>query len=234
MPGIKNVVFVHGAWADGSCWSKVLPTLWARGLHAVAVQNPLSGLPDDVASTNRLINAQDGPVLLVGHSYGGAVITEAGNNPKVAGLVYVAAFAPDAGESPGSLASGYPPTPIFDQFQPVGDGWVLVSPKGVHEDFAQDLPENERNMVLSVQGATNVAILSGQITKPAWRDKPSWFVVAEQDRTISPEQEASTAKRMGAKILTLPASHLAMLSHPDEVAQFVIEAAGSIEVSAAA
>lgn len=234
MPGIKNVVFVHGAWADGSCWSKVLRTVWASGLHAVAVQNPLSGLADDVASTNRLINAQDGPVLLVGHSYGGAVITEAGNNPKVAGLVYVAAFAPDAGESPGSLASGYPQTPIFNQFQPIGDGYVLVTPKGVHEDFAQDLPESERNMVLAVQGATNVAILSGAITKPAWRDKPSWFVVAEQDRTISPEQEASTAKRMGAKILTLAASHLAMLSHPDEVAQFVIQAAKSIEVSAAA
>lgn len=113
MSGIKNVVFVHGAWADGSCWSKVLPTLWASGLHAVAVQNPLSSLADDVASTNRLINAQDGPVLLVGHSYGGVVITEAGNNPKVAGLVYVAAFAPDTGES-GSSQSGWHPIRIVN------------------------------------------------------------------------------------------------------------------------
>jgi len=234
MAGIKNVVFVHGAWADGSCWSKVLPTLWASGLHAVAVQNPLSSLADDVASTNRLINAQDGPVLLVGHSYGGAVITEAGNNPKVAGLVYVAAFAPDTGESAGSLAAGYPTTPIFSQVQPVGDGYLLLTPKGVHEDFAQDLSESERNMVLAVQGATNAGVLGTPITKAAWHDKPTWFVVAEQDRAIQPQQETDTAKRMKAKILTLASSHLPMLSHPDKVAQFVIDAAGSIEVSAAA
>jgi pimeloyl-ACP methyl ester carboxylesterase len=234
MAGIKNVVFVHGAWADGSCWSKVLPTLWASGLHAVAVQNPLSSLAEDVASTNRLINAQDGPVLLVGHSYGGVVITEAGNNPKVAGLVYVAAFAPDTGESGGSLASGYPPTPVFSQIQPVGDGYLLLTPKGVHEDFAQDLSESERNMVLAVQGATKLAVLEVPITKAAWHDKPTWFVVAEQDRAIQPQQEADTAKRMKAKILRLASSHLPMLSHPDKVAQFVIDAAASIEVSAAA
>lgn len=234
MAGIKNVVLVHGAWADGSCWSKVLPILWASRLHAVAVQNPLNSLADDVTSTNRLINAQDGPVLLVGHSYGGAVITEAGNNPKVAGLVYVAAFAPDTGESAGSLAAGYPPTPALSQLQPVGDGFVLLTAKGIHEDFAQDLPENERDMVLAVQGATNVGVLGTPITKAAWRDKPNWFVVAEQDRAIQPEQEANTAKRMKAKILTLASSHLPMLSHAEEVAQFVIDAAASIEVSAAA
>jgi len=208
--------------------------LWASGLHAVAVQNPLSSLADDVASTNRLIDAQDGPVLLVGHSYGGAVITEAGNNPKVAGLVYVAAFAPDTGEPAGSLAAGYPTTPIFSQVQPVGDGYLLLTPKGVHEDFAQDLSESERNMVLAVQGASNAGVLGTPITKAAWRDKPTWFVVAEQDRAIQPQQEADTAKRMKAKILTLASSHLPMLSHPDKVAQFVIDVAGSIEVSAAA
>lgn len=234
MTGIKNVVLVHGAWADGSCWSKVLPMLWASGLHAVAVQNPLSSLAEDVASTNRLINAQEGPVLLVGHSYGGAVITEAGNNPKVAGLVYVAAFAPDAGESAGSLAAGYPATPVLSQLQPVGDGFVLLTAKGIHEDFAQDLPEIEREMVLSVQGATNAAVLGAPITKAAWRDKRTWFVVAEHDRSIAPEQEAATAKRMGAKVLTLSSSHLPMLSHSKEVAKFVIEAAASMEINAAA
>src|SRR5271168_1271709 len=139
MQTVKNVVLVHGAWADGSSWSKIIPLLKAKGLHAVAVQNPLSSIADDVASTNRMIDAQDGPVLLVGHSYGGAVITEAGNNPKVAGLVYVAAFAPDEGETLGGMAQKYPPTPIFSNIQPIEDGYLLLSPKAVTEDFAQDL-----------------------------------------------------------------------------------------------
>jgi len=234
MSGIKNVVLVHGAWADGSCWSKVIPILKNSGLHAVAVQNPLNSLADDAASTNRLINAQDGPVLLVGHSYGGVVITEAGLNPKVSGLVYVAAFAPDTGESGGGLASGYPPTPIFSQIQQVGDNFLMLTAKGVHEDFAQDLPEAEREMVLAVQGATNIEVLGTPITKAAWRERPNWFVVAEQDRAIQPQQEADSAKKMGAKILTLSSSHLPMLSQPDKVAQFIIEAAKSVEVSAAA
>src|ERR1700723_4048621 len=121
MQGIKNIVLVHGAWADGSSWSKVLPILNAKGLHAVAVQNPLSSIADDVASTNRLINAQDGPVLLVGHSYGGAVITEAGNNPKVARLVYVAAFAPEEGETLAGLAQNFPTPPLFSELRPIED-----------------------------------------------------------------------------------------------------------------
>ena len=128
MQGIKNVVLVHGAWADGSSWSKLIPLLQAKGLHVVAVQNPLSSIADDVASTNRLINAQDGLVLLVGHSYGGAVITEAGNNPKVAGLVYVAAFAPDEGETLGGMAQKFPPTPAFSEIQSIADGYLLLTP----------------------------------------------------------------------------------------------------------
>jgi pimeloyl-ACP methyl ester carboxylesterase len=234
MAGVKNVVLVHGAWADGSSWSKIIPILRASGLHAVAVQNPLNSLADDVASTNRHINAQDGPVLLVGHSYGGVVITEAGNNPKVPGLVYVAAFAPDTGESGGGLASHYPNTPIFSQIQPVGDNFVLLTAKGVHEDFAQDLSQSERETVLAVQAASNLGVLGAPITKAAWREKSNWFVVAENDRAISPEQEVATAKRMGAKVLTLPSSHVPMLSQPEKVAQFIIEAAASVEVTAAA
>ena len=136
---VKNVVLVHGAWADGSSWSKIVPLLAAKGLHAIAVQNPLNTLADDVASTNRYINAQDGPVLLVGHSYGGAVITEAGNNPKVAGLVYVAAFAPDEGESAGSLAQGFPQTPISGAFQPIEDGYLLLTHQGVTDRAAVEL-----------------------------------------------------------------------------------------------
>jgi len=234
MQGIKNIVLVHGAWADGSSWSKVLPLLQAAGLHAVAVQNPLGSIADDVASTNRLINAQDGPVLLVGHSYGGAVITEAGNNPKVAGMVYVAAFAPEEGETLGGMASQYPTPPAYSEFRPVDDGYLVLTEKGVRESFAQDLSPAEQSLVFAVQGATQGAILGTPIKKAAWHAKPSWFVIASNDRTIAPEQEISTAKRMGAKTLTVASSHLAMLAQPEKVADFVIEAAASLEASAAA
>jgi pimeloyl-ACP methyl ester carboxylesterase len=231
---VSNVVLVHGAWADGSSWSKIIPRLQAEGLHAVAVQNPLSSIADDVASTNRLINAQDGPVLLVGHSYGGAVITEAGNHPKVAGLVYVAAFAPEQGETLGGMASKFPATPTFGEIQPIEDGYLLLTHKGIFDFFAQDLTPEEKALVLAAQGATQSAILSTPIKQAAWHSKPSWFVIASNDQAISPEQEVSTAKRMGAKTLTLPSSHLPMLSHPQEVADFVIEAAASLGEKAAA
>jgi pimeloyl-ACP methyl ester carboxylesterase len=234
MQGVKNVVLVHGAWADGSSWSKIIPLLQANGLHAVAVQNPLSSIADDVASTNRLINALDGPVLLVGHSYGGAVITEAGNNPKVAGLVYVAAFAPEEGETLSGMAAKFPPTPLFGEVQPVGDGYLMLTQKGVREDFGQDLTLQEQTLAFAVQGATQSSIFEASVQKAAWHSKPCWFVICSNDRAIAPEQEISTAKRMGAKTLTLASSHLPMLSHPQEVAAFVIDAAGSIGSSTAA
>jgi pimeloyl-ACP methyl ester carboxylesterase len=234
MQGIKNIVLVHGAWADGSSWSKVLPLLQANGLHAVAVQNPLSSIADDVASTNRLINMQDGPVLLVGHSYGGAVITEAGNNPKVVGMVYVAAFAPEEGETLGGMASKFPTPPAYSEFRQIEDGYLMLTPKGIAESFAQDLSPADQSLLLAAQGATQSAILATPIKKAAWHSKPSWFVIASNDRTISPEQEISTAKRMGAKTVTVATSHVAMLAKPKEVADFVIEAAASLSVSAAA
>src|ERR1700722_11916777 len=139
MPTVKNVVLVHGAWADGSCWSKIIPILQAKGLHVVAVQNPLTSIADDVAAANRIINAQDGPVLLAGHSYGGAVITEAGNNPKVVGLVYVAAFAPDEGETLAGMGQKYPAPPGLGTIAPIADGFLLLTRKGVVENFGQDL-----------------------------------------------------------------------------------------------
>lgn len=225
-PGaVKNIVLVHGAWADGSSWSKIVPLLEAKGFHVVCVQNPLTSFTDDVAATNRLVDAQDGPVLLVGHSYGGAVITEAGNNAKVSGLVYVAAFAPDAGESAGSLAKPFGPTPGVAELRPIEDGFLVMTPKGVSEDFAADLSSPEKILMTATQAPTQSAVLGANITTAAWRNKPSWFVVASNDRMISPEQERFTAKRMNAKTITLPTSHVPMLSRPKDVADFISEAA---------
>jgi pimeloyl-ACP methyl ester carboxylesterase len=222
---VKTVVLVHGAWADGSSWNKVIPLLEARGLHVVSVQHPLTSIAADVAATNRIIDAQDGPVLLVGHSYGGAVITEAGLNPKVAGLVYVAAFAPDAGESVGAVSAPYGDTPAIAEIRPLKDGFLVLTPKGVAEDFAQDLPAAEQKLLVATQGPTQGAILGTPLTAAAWRVKPSWAVIASNDRTIAPQQEIDGAKRMGAKTLTLASSHVAMLAKPKEVAAFIAEAA---------
>jgi pimeloyl-ACP methyl ester carboxylesterase len=234
MQNVKNIVLVHGAWADGSSWSKIIPLLEAKGFHVVCTQNPLSSIADDVAVTNRLINAQDGPVLLVGHSYGGAIITEAGNNSKVAGLVYVAAFAPDEGETLSGLAKPYGATPAFGEIKPIDDGFLLLTQKGVSEDFAPDLTPEEQKTMLATQGATQGAILGTPIKQAAWHNKPSWFVIASNDRTISPEQEKVTAKRMGSKTLTLATSHVPMLSKPKEVADFIAEAASTGVTSRAA
>ncbi len=222
---VRNVVLVHGAWADGSSWSKVIPLLESKGFHVVAVQNPLTSFADDVAATKRVIDAQDGPVLLVGHSYGGAVITEAGNKPKVAGLAYVAAFAPDAGESAGSLGKPYGPAPGVTELQPLAEGFLVLSKKGINEDFAPDLNSAERDLLLATQTPTQGAALGTPIGVAAWRTKPTWFVIAENDRMIAPEQERSTAKRMNAHTLSLPSSHVPMLSKPKQVADFLSEAA---------
>jgi len=231
MKPLKNIVLVHGAWANGSSWAKIIPLLQAKGLHVVAVHNPLTSIAEDVAAANRIIDVQDGPVLLVGHSYGGVVITEAGNNPKVAGLVYVAAFAPDQGETLGGLARRYPSAPGFSEIQPIADGFLLLTPKGVMENFAQDLSAEEKTIMIATQSATQGALLVTPIKKAAWRTKPSWFVIASNDRTISPGQEIDTANRMKAKTLTVASSHVPMLSQPQKVADFVIEAAASFGAS---
>jgi pimeloyl-ACP methyl ester carboxylesterase len=228
MQSVKNVVLVHGAWADGSSWSKVIPLLQASGLNVACAQNPLSSIDADVASTNRTINAQDEPVLLVGHSYGGAVITVAGDNPKVRGLVYVAAFAPDEGETLGGMAQPFGATPLFGEIRPIEDGYLLLTAKGVAEDFAQDLSAEEKSLMVVTQGAIQGAILATRITKAAWHTKPSWVVISENDRAISPEQQRSTAKRMKAKTTSVPSSHVAMLAKPKEVAEFIIQAAASL------
>jgi pimeloyl-ACP methyl ester carboxylesterase len=222
---VKNIVLVHGAWADGSSWAKVIPLLEERGLHVVAVQNPLSSLADDVAATKRIIDAQDGPVVLVGHSYGGAVISEAGNNPKVARLVFVAAFGPDTGESVGTTAKDFAPAPVGPEVRPIEDGFLVLSRKGVTEDFAQDLPAAEKQVLFATQGPTAGAVFGATISDAAWRHKPSFYIVSENDRMINPDYERFAAKRMGAKTLALPTSHVPMLSKPKEVAAFIAAAA---------
>jgi len=222
---VKNVVLVHGAWADGSSWSKVIPLLEAKGLHVVAVQNALTSLADDVAATKRAIALQDGPVILVGHSYGGAVITEAGNDPKVVGLVYVAAFAPGDGESVGSISKPYPPTPLGGELRPDAQGFLSVTPKGIAEDFAQDLSDDEKQILTATQGPTNAAAFGATIATAAWKTKPSWFLIASNDRAIPPELEKAEAARIKATAITVASSHVAMLSHPKEVAQLIEQAA---------
>lgn len=221
--GVKNVLLVHGAWADGSSWSKVIPLLEARGLKVTAVQLPLTSLAEDVATVKRAFALEDSPFLLVGHSYGGSVITEAGNDPKVAGLIYVAAFAPDKGQSTLDLITANP-TPIGAELRPAA-GFFKLSAKGVFEDFAQDLTEVERGVLFATQGPITGAALSVPITTPAWRNKPSWFVIASQDRAISPKLEEAEAQEMKAKSITIPSCHVVMLSHPAEVASFIERAA---------
>ena len=223
-PPVKNVVLVHGAFADGSSWAKVIPLLEAKGLRVTAVQNPLSSLADDVAATKRAIANQDGPVILVGHSWAGMVISEAGNDPKVAGLVYVAALVPDEGQSANDVVKPYPPGPGLGEAKPDAAGFLSLSRKGIDEDFVPDVPPAERVIVYATQGPWNSACLSDRVSVPAWTTKPSWFI-AVNDRMLSPEYEQAIAKHIHATTTTLPTGHVPMLSKPKEVAAVIIDAA---------
>jgi pimeloyl-ACP methyl ester carboxylesterase len=222
---VKNIVLVHGAWADGSSWAKVIPLLQAKGFNVVAVQNPLSSLADDVAATKRAIALQDGPVILVGHSWAGMVISVAGNDPKVAGLVYVSALVPQRGQSAGNATKGYPPAPGLAQAKPDGAGWLWMTRKGVDEDFVPGLPAADRAVVYATQGPWNSKALGDKVTTPAWTAKPSWLIIDTHDRMISPQYERDTAKRIHATATTLDAGHVPMLSMPRAVADVIIDAA---------
>ena len=226
MAKVSNIVFVHGAWANSSAWDKVLPLVEAAGLKGTAVSLALASLPDDAATVKRALELIDGPVLLVGHSYGGSVITEAGSDPKVAGLVYVAAFAPDAGESAGSLGAGGPPTRLLEVVRPDAHGFFKLTREGVDEVFAQDLTAAERALIFATQNPLAGAALGGEITKPAWKQKPSWYLRASEDHTIHPELQNTMSARMGATTVSVASSHLPMLSHPKDVADLIVKAAG--------
>jgi pimeloyl-ACP methyl ester carboxylesterase len=225
---VRNIVLVHGAWADGSSWNKIIPLLEKQGFHVSAAHLPFTTLADDAAAVKRMVALQDGPVLLVGHSYGGAVITEAGDDPKVAGLVYVAAFAPDEGQSAGDLNGQYPPPSGGKGILPDANGYLQLTEKGVFEDFAPDLPEAERSLIAAIQGqVSGPNELGAKITSAAWRKKPTFYIVADQDRMIAPELEVKFAAQMRAKTIHLPSSHVPMLSHPAQVADFIASAAGA-------
>jgi pimeloyl-ACP methyl ester carboxylesterase len=221
----RNVVLVHGLFADGSSWSEVIARLQAAGLNATAVQHPLTTLPEAVASAQSVLARQDGPTVLVGHSFSGMIVTEAGMHPNVSALVYVAARAPDAGEDYTELAKAFPMPPasagiVFD-----GDEGRL-SEAAFLRDFAGDLPEAKAKVLYAVQEPFHKALLTGKTTHAAWRSKPSFYAVSTEDRTIHPDLERFMAKRMGAKTIEVKASHLSLISHPEEITRLILEAAG--------
>jgi pimeloyl-ACP methyl ester carboxylesterase len=224
-PPARNIVLVHGLFADGSCWSDVIARLQAAGLNATAVQNPLTTLPEAVASAQRVLDRQDGPTVLVGHSFSGMIVTEAGMHPKVSALVYVAARAPDAGEDYAALAGAYPTPPatagiVFD-----GDEGRLGE-EAFLRDFAGDLPQARAKVLYAVQEPFHKALLTGKTMQAAWRSKPSYYAVSTQDRTINPDLQRFMAKRMGAKTIEVKASHLSLISQPDTIAGLILQAAG--------
>ena len=222
---IKNIVLVHGAFADGSSWSKVIPILQAKGCNVTAVQLPLTSLADDVAATRRALARQDGPVILVGHSWAGVVITEVGTDSRVAGLVYVAAFGPDQAEAVGELGKAYPPPPAFAAPNVDDHGFMTLPTDAVVKHFASDLPASEARVVAATQGPINVSAFNAQVSGVAWKTKPSWYIVSRNDSAIAPDEERFFAKRMKATTTELDASHVPMLSQPKAVAAVIMDAA---------
>jgi pimeloyl-ACP methyl ester carboxylesterase len=222
---VKNIVLVHGLFADGSSWSEVIARLQAAGLNVTSVQNPLTTLDDAVAETQRVLARQDGPTVLVGHSFSGMIVTEAGVDPKVSAVVYVAARAPDAGEDYTALAKKFSTPPasagiVFD-----GDEGRLTEAAFLH-DFASDVPEAQARVLYAVQQPFHKALLTGKTKHAAWRSKPSFYAVSTEDRTINPDLERFMAKRMGATTIEVKASHLSLISHPQEITDLILQAAG--------
>ena len=221
---VKNVVLVHGAFADGSGWEAVYKLLKTKGYTVSVVGNPNTGFADDVAATKRVLDRQDGPVILVGHSYGGAIITEAGNHSKVVGLVYVAAFAPDANETLLQLLQSGPPAPNSGILPPDASGYIWYDTKKYHSGFCADLPKDQADFLADSQIPVSASVFGATISNPAWKSKKTWYIVAQEDQTIPPDGERFMAKRMNASVTEVKASHLVFMSKPKAVAD-VIEAA---------
>jgi pimeloyl-ACP methyl ester carboxylesterase len=227
--GIKSVVLVHGAFADGSGWEAVANILRKDGYTVSVVQHPETSYAEDIKFTKAVIDRQSGPVVLVGHSYGGAVITEAGNDPKVAALVYIAAFAPDAGESPATIEKALPPATTG--IKATDDGYFYIDPTVFHADFAADVPDSKAAFMAESQVLISADSFTSPVTTPAWKSKPTWYMVATADRSINPDQERMMAKRANAKTIEVNSSHVAYISHPKETAKLIEEAATSTPVN---
>jgi pimeloyl-ACP methyl ester carboxylesterase len=221
----RNVVLVHGLFADGSCWTEVIARLQAAAVNVTSVQNPLTTLPEAVAAAQRVLDRQDGPTVFVGHSFSGMILTEAGVHEKVSALVYVAARAPDAGEDYTALAKTFPAPPASAGIILDGDEGRLTEAAFLR-DFAGDLPEAKAKVLYAVQEPFHKALLTGKTTNAAWRSKPSYYAVSTEDRTINPDLERFMAKRMGAKTIEVKSSHLSLISQPEEITQLILEAAG--------
>jgi pimeloyl-ACP methyl ester carboxylesterase len=221
-----SIVFVHGLWADGSCFSKLIPTLQAEGFDVIASQHGLDSHAEDVANVKRTLGRVSQPAILVGHSYGGSVITAAGTDSRVAGLIYLAAFGPDEDETTQSLQEKFPPTDIFSHIE-IGDGRVWLKPEGVSA-FAGDLSEKEQKLIWATQSAPVADLFSQKVAGTAWKSKPSWYVIATQDHTIQPELQRFVSKRMGATTFETASSHVPMLSQPEFVLDVIRKAATSI------
>jgi pimeloyl-ACP methyl ester carboxylesterase len=220
-----NILLIHGAWADGSSWEGVILKLQAAGLHVTAVQNPLSSLEDSVAATRRALALQDGPTVLVAHSWGGTVISEVGTDPKVSALVYIAARAPDAGEDFVALSGKFPTMPVRAGVQN-HDGWTVISEEAFLNYFANGVPHAQAQELFAVQEPTAASIFAGRTTAAGWHTKPTWYAVSKLDQTIAPDLERFLAKRMNAQTIELEAGHLSLVSHSKEVADLILAAAG--------
>lgn len=225
-----SVVMVHGAYADGSSWSDVIPILQKQGIAVTAVQNPLTTLVDDAAATRRVLDAQTGRCVLVGHSWAGTVITEAGNHPSVGALVYVAARAPDVGEDYGALAARYP-APSASAGLQFDQGWGKLSEEAFLAHFANGVPAERAGVLYAVQGPISDQLFSSRTTVAAWRDKPCWYAVSTDDQTTSPELESFLAERMSATTIRVPSGHLSMVTHPQEIAGLILDAVASVRNS---
>jgi pimeloyl-ACP methyl ester carboxylesterase len=223
-----TVILVHGAFADGSSWNKVIANLQKKSIEVVAVQNPLSSLADDVAATDRAIDAAKGPVVLVGHSWAGAVITQAGDDPKVKALVYIAALAPDAGMTANDLGKGAPLLPWQKAAVLSKDGFLTIPEAIVESEFAQDLPKSQARILAATQGPMAARAFDDKLSVAAWHDKPCWYIVSKMDHMISPDAERAMARTMKAHVTQLNSSHVSMLSHPDDVTKVIEEAVASI------
>lgn len=221
----SNIILVHGAWADGSSWAKIIPLLATKGMIVTAVQLPLTSFEADVAAVGRAIALAQGDVVLVGHSYAGAVIGEAGNDPKVTRLIYIAAFAPDAGESAGSLFAQFETVPLNAEIRPDEEGFLSLTPEGIATLFAQDLDPVEQAVVHATQGPINGAALGGTLTKAAWRGRPTFYLIGTEDLAILRVDQERMAARMNATIQRVASSHVPMLSHPEVVTDFILQAA---------